>query len=408
MLDIVSREKVRVLLLEGVHPKARESFESFGYSNITEIKKALHEEELRERIKNTDILGIRSKTNLNKKVLEDAGHLFAIGCFCIGTNQVDLTAAEKKGVPVFNAPYGNTRSVAELVMGEVIMLMRKIFAFSSNLHRGIWEKSSSGCYELRGKTIGIVGLGHIGSQVSVLAEAFGMHVFYYDIEPKLPIGNAKDVGSLGQLLQMSDVVTLHVPETPETKDMITSSEFALMKEGSIFINASRGTVVNLEDLKSAVDSKHIKGAAIDVYPSEPSSNGAGFESPVVGDERIILTPHIGGSTVEAQENIAVDVSTKLAKFCTNGSTVGAVNFPQLNLSYHKNVHRILHIHQNIPGVLRGINRVFAERKINVLGQNLNTLAELGYVVIDIECADNEQLLAELTTIEGTIKTRIIS
>ena len=407
MLNITTRKNTKILLLEGVHRSAKAIFEESGFSNITEIKKALTKDELQKKIVNTDVIGIRSRTQLTAEILEEAKHLLAIGCFCIGTNQVDLDKAHIAGIPVFNAPHANTRSVAELVIGMTVMLMRQVFSFSTGLHNGEWNKTTSGSYELRGKNLGIIGYGHIGSQVSILAESFGMHVTYYDIEPKLPLGNAKAVVEIRNILEHCDVVTMHVPETPETKGMISKDQLKMMKKGSVLINASRGTVVNIQDLADSINSDHLKGAAIDVYPSEPASNDITFDSPLVGLRNVILTPHIGGSTIEAQKNIAIDVATKLSRFCTCGPTIGAVNFPQLNLRPRKNIQRILHIHRNVPGMLKSINHIVASKDINIVGQHLNTLDQIGYVVLDIDSKDKNGLVDDLHDIDGTIKTRVI-
>jgi len=408
MLNQLQRAQTRVLLLEGVHDKSREWMERFGFSDITEVKGALDPLELPGYLSQADIIGIRSRTQLTEDLLKEARHLLAIGCFCIGTNQVNLEAAQMLGIPVFNAPHANTRSVAEMVLGLTVMLMRQVFPRSMELHRGEWKKNAKGCYEVRGKTMGIVGYGHIGSQVSVLAEALGMNVLYYDIDSVLPMGNATSVPSLRDLLLNSDVVSLHVPQTRQTRDMIGKDECALMKKGSVLINASRGNVVQIEPLVEALKCDQLKGAAIDVFPEEPKTNSDPFDSPLVGLEKVILTPHIGGSTVEAQANIGVDVASKLVNFVTKGSTVGAVNFPGLNLAAHENAHRVLHIHKNMPGVLRAINRVFANDEINILGQHLNTMNNLGYVVLDMEKKSISKLVPNLEAIEGTIKVRILS
>lgn len=408
MLNKQGRESMRILLLEGIHQNAIDLMHRKGFSNVQVLNGALDEAQLRQKLKEADVVGIRSRTLLTESILSDNPHLQAIGCFCIGTNQVDLKTAQTCGIPVFNAPHANTRSVAELIIGLTVMLMRQIFPRSMELHRGEWKKSAQGCFEIRGKSIGIVGYGHIGSQVSILAEAMGMQVYYYDIEPKLPLGNASAVPSLKDLLAHCDVVSLHVPQTTQTHNMIGADELAIMKHGSVLINASRGQVVQLAPLAKNLKSGHIRGAAIDVFPSEPKTNQDQFDSELIGLEQVILTPHIGGSTQEAQANIAADVATKLMNFCSKGATVGAVNFPALNLEVHANAQRLLHIHHNIPGVLREINRVFANHDINILGQHLNTLGDLGYVVLDIQKGANLDLLAHLDQVKGTIKVRLLA
>jgi len=408
MLNHKRREELNILLLEGVHSSAINWFRKHGFSQITEIKGALEPSKLRQALAHADIVGLRSRTQLTPSIMKKASKLMAIGCFCIGTNQVDLGTAKKLGIPVFNAPHANTRSVAELVIGLTVMLMRQIFPRSMELHRGDWKKSAQGCYEVRGKTLGIVGYGHIGSQVSVLAESMGMHVLYYDIEPKLPLGNAQAVPSLRDILLNSDAVSLHVPQTEETAQMIGPDQCALMKKGAVLINASRGNVVQIKPLAKALRSGHLKGAAIDVFPKEPRHNEDPFESPLKGLDQVILTPHIGGSTVEAQSNIGRDVASKLVNYALKGSTVGAVNFPSLNLVSHENACRILHIHKNRPGVLREINRVFANEEMNILGQHLNTMGDLGYVVLDLEKTEKTDFLKSLRNIKGTLKVRLLS
>ena len=402
----LAKAKIKILLLEGLHQSAVQSFKNQGYSNIEYLKTSLPEEELIERIKDVHFIGIRSRTQLTEKVLDAAGKLVAIGCFCIGTNQVDLTAALKRAIPVFNAPFSNTRSVAELVLGEIIMLLRGIPQRSAAAHRGEWHKTANNSFEARGKTLGIIGYGHIGTQLSIMAENIGMRVQFYDIEDKLVLGNATQV-DFGTLLKTSDVISLHVPETPQTKNMIGEAELALMKQGSILINASRGTVVDIDALTEALGSKKLAGAAIDVFPIEPKGNDEEFISPLRQFDNVILTPHIGGSTQEAQENIGFEVAGKLVKYSDNGSTLSAVNFPEVSLPEHKDRSRLLHVHKNQPGVLTKINEAFAKHNINIAGQYLQTNADIGYVVIDIDSDDVELALNELKAIPGTLRARVL-
>ena len=403
------KQDIRVLLLEGVSPTAVETFRAAGYTNIELHAKSLPESELLERIAEAHIVGIRSRTHLNAEVLAHAKRLIAVGCFCIGTNQVDLEAAELAGIPVFNAPYSNTRSVAELVIAEAIMLVRGIPQKSAQCHRGGWSKSAAGSHEVRGKTLGIVGYGHIGTQVGVLAEAMGMQVIYHDIETKLALGNAQPATSLDDLLARSDVVTLHVPETPSTKDMIGAEQLATIKPGAQLINASRGTVVDIAALDAALTSGHVAGAAIDVFPVEPKGNGDEFESPLRRHDNVILTPHVGGSTLEAQENIGVEVAAKLVRYSDNGSTLSAVNFPEVTLPEHEDSRRILHIHRNVPGVLSRINEIFSALHVNVNGQFLRTDPKLGYVVIDVAAGEEQvaELRAAMAAVPGTLRTRVL-
>ncbi|WNO61338.1 phosphoglycerate dehydrogenase [Rheinheimera sp. MMS21-TC3] len=402
----LAKDKIKILLLEGLHQSAVQSFKELGYSNIEYVKTSLAEDELIERIKDVHFIGIRSRTQLTEKVLVAANKLIAIGCFCIGTNQVDLQAALLRGIPVFNAPFSNTRSVAELVLGQIIMLLRGIPQRNAAAHRGEWLKTANGSFEARGKTLGIIGYGHIGTQLSIMAENIGMRVQFYDIEAKLILGNAHQV-SLSELLKTSDVVTLHVPETAQTKNMISTSELELMKQGSILINASRGTVVDLEALAEAIQSKKVAGAAIDVFPIEPTGNDEEFISPLRQFDNVILTPHIGGSTQEAQENIGLEVAGKLIKYSDNGSTLSAVNFPEVSLPAHQGRSRLLHIHINQPGVLTKINETFTKHNINIAGQYLQTNADIGYVVIDIDSNDVELALNELRSIPGTLRARVL-
>ncbi len=403
----LAKDKIKVLLLEGLHQSAVDSFTSQGYANIEYISTSLPEDELCEKIKDVHFIGIRSRTHLSEKVLDCAEKLAAIGCFCIGTNQVDLDAAQRRGIPVFNAPFSNTRSVAELVLGEILLLLRGIPERNAKAHRGIWQKSATGSFEARGKRLGIIGYGHIGTQLGILAEHLGMNVCFYDIENKLPLGNAKQIDSLNQLLCNSDIITLHVPETEQTKNMITATEIAQMKKGAILINASRGTVVDIDALTKAMADKKLSGAAIDVFPVEPKSNNEEFVSPLREFDNVILTPHVGGSTQEAQENIGLEVASKLAKYSDNGSTVTAVNFPEVSLPEHKGRSRILHIHRNIPGVLTKINEAFAKHHINIGGQYLQTNENIGYVVVEVDSEDAQLAIAEVKTIEGTIRARVL-
>ena len=403
------KEDIKVLLLEGVSQNAVETFRRAGYSQIEYHEKSLPEPELKARIAEAHIVGIRSRSHLTAEVLEQARRLIAVGCFCIGTNQVDLEAAKIQGVPVFNAPYSNTRSVAELVIAEAIMLLRGIPQKNALCHRGGWTKSAAGSYEVRDKVLGIVGYGHIGTQVGVLAEALGMRVIFHDIETKLSLGNARAAGSLDDLLERADVVTLHVPETPATKLMIGATELAKMRKGSLLINASRGTVVDIDALAAALHGGHLAGAAVDVFPVEPKGNDDPFVSPLVGMDNVILTPHIGGSTLEAQDNIGIEVASKLVRYSDNGSTLSAVNFPEVTLPEHPNSRRLLHIHRNVPGVLSRINELFSAGNINIDAQFLQTDPQVGYVVIDV-AADKQQagtLKDQLAAIPGTLRSRVL-
>ncbi|MFT6153505.1 MAG: D-3-phosphoglycerate dehydrogenase [Bermanella sp.] len=403
----LDKSKIRILLLEGVHQTALDTLKAAGYSNIDYVKTALTGDELKAKIKDAHFVGIRSRTQLTEDVFAVAEKLIAVGCFCIGTNQVDLEAAAKRAIPVFNAPYSNTRSVAELVIGEAILMLRGIPEKSTVCHRGGWIKSAEGSYEIRGKNLGIVGYGSIGSQLSVLAEGLGMRVYFYDTITKLPLGNATQVDSMDELLAMSDIVSLHVPETTDTKDMMGAEEFAKMKKGGLFINAARGTVVDIPALAEALKSGHIGGAAIDVFPAEPKGNKDEFVSELRGLDNVILTPHIGGSTQEAQANIGKEVGEKLATYSDTGATLSAVNFPQVSLPQHGDFHRILHIHKNVPGVLNSLNSIFAENNINILGQFLQTTAEIGYVVIDVEASAGELALEKVLEVEGTLRARVL-
>lgn len=403
----LDKSKIKILLLEGVHPNALDVLSTHGYTNIEFHKKALAGDELINAISDAHFIGIRSRTQLTEDVLSHANKLIGIACFCIGTNQVDLENAAKRGIPVFNAPFSNTRSVAELVLGEIILLMRKIPEANAIVHRGGWSKSADGCHEVRGKKLGIVGYGHIGTQVSVLAEALGMDVLYYDIEAKLPLGNARAVSSLSELLAQSDVVTLHVPEDESTKNLMSAERIAQMKQDAILINASRGTVVDIDALAEALEHKRLKGAAIDVFPVEPKSNQEEFLSPLRKFDNVILTPHIGGSTVEAQGNIGIEVANKIIRYSDNGSTLSAVNFPEVSLPENKAARRYMHIHTNKPGVLTSLNKVFTQDGVNIVGQYLQTKGNVGYVVIDVEKNSETDILDQLKAIDGTIKTRVL-
>lgn len=403
----LDKDKIKILLLEGLHQSSLEVFEAAGYTNIEYHKGALSEEELMDAIQDAHFVGIRSRSHLSEAVINKAEKLAAIGCFCIGTNQVDLSAATKRGIAVFNAPFSNTRSVAEMVLGQILLLLRGIPEKNALAHRGIWLKSADNAYEARGKKLGIIGYGHIGTQLGILAENLGMQVYYYDIENKLSLGNATQIRSLEKLLSIADVVSLHVPETDETKDMFGEYEFSAMKKGAIFINAARGTVVDIPALCYALSAKHLSGAAIDVFPTEPGTNKEPFESPLLEFDNVILTPHIGGSTQEAQENIGVEVAGKLVKYSDNGSSVSSVNFPEVSLPEHKDTSRLLHIHHNRPGVLTQINTFFANKGINIAAQYLQTNADVGYVVIDVETKHSEEALESLKQIEGTIRARIL-
>lgn len=403
----LNKDKIRFLLLEGVHQSAVETLKADGYTNIEYLKTSLPEAQLLERIADAHFVGIRSRTQLTRRVFENAPRLIAAGCFCIGTNQVDLEAAQEHGVAVFNAPFSNTRSVAELVIAEAILLLRGIPEKSAACHRGGWLKSASGSYEIRGKTLGVIGYGSIGSQVSVLAESLGMKVRFYDVVAKLPLGNASQARSLEALLAAADIVSLHVPETAATQNMIGAAQIAQMKKGAILINASRGTVVDIDALAAALRERHLSGTAIDVFPQEPRSNEEEFVSPLREFDNAILTPHIGGSTQEAQENIGVEVAEKLVKYSDNGTTTSSVNFPEVALPAHENVHRLLHVHRNTPGVLTAINQVFSSHNINISSQYLQTNDKVGYVVVDIDADYSELALQQLRSIEGTIRCRVL-
>ena len=403
------KQDIKILLLEGISRTALDALRTAGYSNIEFHEKALAQPELRRRVADAHLIGIRSRTNLTAEILGEARRLIAVGCFCIGTNQVDLDAAESLGVPVFNAPYSNTRSVAELVVAEAVMLARGIPQKNALCHRGGWMKSAAGSVEVRGKTLGIVGYGHIGTQVGVLAESLGMQVLYFDIEAKLALGNAHAAASLDDLLPRADIVSLHVPETPETKWMIGAAQLAAMRAGAILINAARGTVVDIDALAASLKSGHLSGAAIDVFPVEPQGNDDEFVSPLRGMDNVILTPHVGGSTLEAQDNIGREVAAKLLRYSDNGSTLSAVNFPEVSLPGHANSQRLLHIHKNVPGILSRINEIFSRESINIDAQFLQTDTNVGYVVIDVSTSAEHagELKDALAAIPGTLRARVL-
>ena len=401
------KNKINILFLENISKSAVKKFSDAGYMSIKQIPGALSEEQLIKEIKNVHLLGIRSKSKITKNVLKNASRLQAIGCFCIGTNQVDMAAATSSGVGVFNAPYSNTRSVAELVIASSIMLIRRIPDKNKAAHDGIWLKESSGSHELRGKTLGIIGYGNIGSQVSVLAEAFGMKVVFYDAETKMPLGNAEDKKTLKELLKVSDIITLHVPELPTTRNIINKNTLKNCKPTAVLINYARGEVVDLDALKNALVNKEIGGAAVDVFPEEPEKNGDKFTSPLQGLSNVILTPHVGGSTEEAQHNIGEDVSSKLFNYLEKGISTGSHSIPALSLPLQENTHRILHIHENIPGVLSEINTQLSSHKINIVGQYLKTNEKIGYVVLDIEKKLSKNALELLKNVKGTIKVRLL-
>ena len=405
----LSKDKVRVLLLEGISQTAADLFAQAGYTNVTRLKTALDGEELVEALQGTHILGIRSRTQMTRPMVAAADRLMAVGCFSVGTNQIDLDAAREIGVPVFNAPFSNTRSVAELVVGEIVMLLRRVFPRSNAAHTGGWDKSATFSHEVRGKVLGIVGYGNIGTQLSNLAEAMGMRVIYFDTADKLRHGNTDPVDSLHALLAQSDVVSLHVPENASTQDMIGEAEIRAMKPGAYLINNARGTVVDIDALARALGDGHLAGAAVDVFPKEPGSNAERFASPLQGLDNVILTPHVGGSTLEAQERIGAEVARKLVEYSDVGSTVGAVNFPQVQLPPRPNGTRFIHVHENLPGMLRRINEVFSSRDINITGQFLQTDGDVGYVGVEaVDLGDRaEALLEEIRGIPGTMRARLV-
>lgn len=401
------KEKINILLLENISEAAVQNIKDSGYASVKKLNGALSEEELMKEIKDVHLLGIRSKTQITQKILDAATKLQAIGCFCIGVNQVNLKAATNKGVVVFNAPYSNTRSVAELIIGLSIILIRRIVDKNKAAHEGIWLKEAKGSYELRGKTLGIIGYGNIGSQVSVMAEALGMKVIYTDVVTKLPLGNAVQYKHLKDVLSRADIVTLHVPETAHTKNMINKANLKFFKKGSILINYARGEVVELDALRNAIIEKQISGAAIDVFPVEPEKNGDRFETPLQDLPNVILTPHIGGSTEEAQLNIGEDVSNKLVQYLERGITTGSHTVPELALPIQEGTHRILHIHKNVPGVLSEINTQLSKHKINILAQYLKTNDQIGYVVLDVDGGLSKKAVELLKEVKETIKVRMV-
>jgi len=401
------RNKIKILLLENISDAAVEELRGRGYADVERIGGALSEAELIKAVKGVHLVGIRSKTKITKNVIESADKLLAVGCFCIGVNQVDLKAATENGVAVFNAPHANTRSVAELVIGLCVMLIRKIADKNAAAHAGIWLKESKGSFELRGKTLGIIGYGNIGSQVSTMAEAMGMQVMYYDAATKLPLGNARQTRELPELLKKADIVTLHVPSDASTRNMIGADQIKLMRKGSILINYSRGDVVDLNAVKRGLKSGKLAGAAVDVFPAEPEKNGDAFSTVLQGLPNVILTPHIGGSTEEAQANIGLDVTSKLIKYLEFGTSEGSHSVPAVALLTQAGTHRILHIHRNIPGVLGEINSRLSSHGINILGQYLNTNSEIGYVILDIESKLSKEAFELMNEIPGTVKARMV-
>jgi D-3-phosphoglycerate dehydrogenase len=408
-IDLTSypKDRIKVLFLENISDKAVQYFKQQGYADVKKVAGALSEEELIKVIKDVHILGIRSKTFISKKVLDSAKKLQAIGCFCIGVNQVDLKACKQKGIAVYNAPYSNTRSVAELVVGASILLIRRILDKNKAAHNGIWNKDAKGSFELRGKTMGIIGYGNIGTQLSVMAEAMGMRVQFYDIETKLPLGNAQARKSIKEIVSSSDIISLHVPETTQTKNLINKAVLKQFKTGSILVNYARGEVVDLDALAEAIKEKHIAGAAIDVFPVEPEKNGDAFTTPLQGLSNVLLTPHIGGSTEEAQENIGEDVSIKLYQYLERGVSNGSHTIPSLSLPPVDGAHRILHIHKNVPGVLGAINTLLSKNKINIVGQYLKTNDEIGYVVLDVDSKLSKQAMTLLKEVKETIRVRML-
>jgi len=408
------KDRIRVVLLEGVHPAAVEAFTRDGF-RVEAERGSPDLARLREMVESAHVVGLRSKTRLNAELIAGARRLLAVGCFCIGTDQVDLRAARSRGVPVFNSPFSNTRSVAELTIAEIVMLCRRTIEKNAQMHAGTWDKSAAGAHEVRGRTLGIVGYGHIGSQVSVLAEAMGMRVLFFDTAPRLALGNAERVGSLGELLERSDVVTLHVPATAQTTGMIGRDAIARMRPGAMLINNARGSLVDLPALREAIGAGRVGGAALDVFPEEPAAAGESFRCELAGLPNVILTPHVGGSTAEAQEAIGRDVASKLIAFVNAGSTAGAVNLPQVDLppQPHRTgesaeaTHRVLHLHRNVPGVLSKINALLAARGINVRSQRLETDSELGYVVLDVDPTESAAALEELESIPETVRTRVL-
>ncbi len=405
ILTSFPKEKIKILLLEGVHPAAIKLLQHKGFNNIESFDRSMPEKELMQKIKDVHLVGIRSKTQLTNNVLQQANKLIAAGAFCIGTNQIDLTTATKLGVAVFNSPFSNTRSVAELVIGNSIMLLRRVIEKNEAAHHGEWLKDSKDCFEVRGKTLGIIGYGHIGSQVSVLAEAMGMKVLFYDVTQKLSLGNAVAAKSMDDLLKRSDVVSLHVPGTADTKNLMNEKRLGKMKRGAILINLSRGDVMDVKAVKEALKKKQLGGLAVDVFPTEPKSNQDKFESPLQRLPNVILTPHIGGSTLEAQEAIGIDVAEKLISFTDTGNSAGSLTVPDMSLPILHNAHRILHVHHNVPGVLSQINTLMSKMKVNILGQFLKTNDKIGYVVLDIDKKSSPKVMEELKKIKETIRTR---
>jgi D-3-phosphoglycerate dehydrogenase len=400
------KDQIKVLLLENIHPLALEAFTAEGFQ-VESLSLALNPEQLKEKIKDVHVLGIRSKTRVTAEVLAQANRLLTVGCFCIGTNQVDLEAAKLKGIPVFNAPFGNTRSVAEMAIAEIILLSRQLGQRNIEMHNQVWKKISTGCYEVRGKTLGIIGYGHIGSQVSTLAESLGMRVLYYDIVSKLPLGNSKGCNTLNELLRDSDFVTLHVPATPQTVKMIDAARLKAMKPKSYLINASRGNVVDIPALAASIQSGHLAGAAIDVFPEEPESNSNSFLTQLQGLPNVFLTPHIGGATEEAQANIGTEVPAALIRFVNSGATSGVVNFPAVDLALSEESHRVLNIHRNVPGVLKEINRIISDLGVNIKAQALSTNADIGYLVLDTDRGLSLEMKNAIEGLPTSIKTRIL-
>ena len=399
------KEKIKILLLEGIHQTAIDLFKHHGYSNIEIHKGALAHDELLQKISNVHLLGLRSKTQLNAAIIKQAGKLLAAGCFCIGTNQVAMQSAIDNGVAIFNSPFSNTRSVAELVIANCIMLLRRIPEKDKAAHKGEWLKDSTNCFEVRGKTLGIIGYGHIGSQVSIMAESLGMKVLFYDVEPKLSLGNAMAAKSPDEVIKKADVISLHVPGNAATKNLIDAGRIAKMKKGAVLINLSRGDVMDVKAVADALKKNHLGGLAADVFPDEPESKEKKFESPLQNLPNVLLTPHIGGSTMEAQENIGIDVATKLIQFLSSGTSVGSLSVPALNLPTQHNAHRILHIHKNVPGILGEINSIMSQYKANILGQYLQTNNYIGYVAIDIDKKTSKQIINDLKKVKHTIKVR---
>lgn len=400
------KSKIKVFLAENIHPKAHEILKAQGYQ-VDGSKSALTETDLMKLVNEVQVLGIRSKTKVSAKVLETSSRLMSIGCFCIGTDQVDLNAAREKGICVFNAPFSNTRSVAEMIMAEIVVLARKLGDRNREVHEGVWEKSAVDCHEVRGKTLGIIGYGHIGSQVSVLAESFGMKVIYYDIVTKLPLGNSQQLAKLEDVLAQADFVTLHVPDTPQTRGMIGAEQIRQMKKGARLLNASRGKVVDLAALKAAILESRLGGAAVDVYPEEPEGSVKNFKTELQGLPNVFLTPHVGGSTEEAQQNIGIEVSSALDRFICNGSSTGSVNFPIVDLPVQRETHRLLNIHRNVPGVLKSINGIISDLGANIHAQYLATDPQIGYLIVDLDKTVSEQVKERVKQLPTSIRTRIL-